>query len=226
MRGKLPRAKRVAEPVAAAPMKTRLLSMAFLLAIAAPVVQASVISIDDLAESLQLRIDLPLAITPPGGTAGAGNLIDLTQGSDAANQLSAVTYDPAREFLSFTFADHVPWNTDFFSYRYFTEPTGGISDLFVIQGLGGQEPDYITFISNDLLTGNLTSDIAQFGIVLVGNGVPSDLGPITENGGWQLAFDTGVDQYFVRSDIPEPATFALLGLGLAGLGFSYRKRSD
>jgi hypothetical protein len=105
-------------------------------------------------------------------------------------------------------------------YRYFAEPVGGLSDLFVIEGRAGTNPDVVTFISSDTLTGNILIDDP----VALTNATRQDLGTVTETGEWQLAFNTGPDQYYVRSAIPEPATLALLGLGLAGLGFSRRKQ--
>ena len=72
--------------------------------------------------------------------------------------------------------------------------------------------------------GDITQDMSN-------NGVSNRFGTTNlvnlgndEEGGWRLAADTGPDQYYVRSDAPEPVTLALFGLGLGGLGLSRRKR--
>jgi hypothetical protein len=96
----------------------------------------------------------------------------------------------------------------------------------VIQGLGGTTPDSVTFISDPgPLGANPPTSIVP---LLAGStATPTDLGTVAETGGWQLAFDTGVDQYYIASepDVPELSTWAMLTLGFAGLGYAgYRGR--
>jgi hypothetical protein len=175
-------------------------------------------------------MNAPFSITSLGQFApGTGDVIDTTQLNDPAHQLSNIdcpVIEQDRPTCAFTFANHLPWNTDVFLYRYFTgvpgtAEEGFLSDLFVIQGYGGQNPDYIWFRSSDALTGDILLDGPT---LLAGStATRTNLGTVAENGDWQLAFDTGVDHYYIAS-APEPATLALLGLGLAGLGFSRRKQ--
>jgi hypothetical protein len=198
----------------------------FSLAMIAPVAQAAVISIDDLAESLQLCVTQFNQITSEGQfPPGCGNVIDITTPTPS-NGISDILYVPSLEFLSFTFANQINWGADVYLYRYFQEPSeegneGGPSDLFVIQGIGGTTPDIVAFISDPGPLSGLVTDIVP--LLPNSTATPLDLGTIGETGDWQLAFNTGVDQYYVRSD-PEPATLALLGLGLAGLAFSRRRK--
>ncbi len=189
----------------------------------APVAHAAYVSVWDQAESLGLTVNLSDQITHPApGAAGSGVPIDIYTPTPS-NGISDINYyttgpasDPTREFLSFTFANQINWGSDVYFYRYLTEQGGGYSDLFVIQGYGGQTPDYITFISDDTLTGNILTDGPA--LLTSSSANPIDLGTQGE-GGWQLAFDTGVDQYYVNSSIPEPATWAAMGIGFAALGF-------
>ena len=190
-----------------------------------PVAQASVLSIDDLTNSLSLFVNQPDIPTLAGDYApGSGALVT---SNDAGNKIT--NFQSSQETLSFTFGDQSPWSVGVYFYRYFNEPAaegGGLSDLFVIQGQANENPDYITFISATA-SKPLTGDITKDGPASLFGGTPSDLGAVDETGDWQLADDTTVDQYYIRSgesDVPEPATLAVLGTGLFGLGFARRKR--
>ena len=191
------------------------------IALVASVAQAGVLSINDLAESLTLNIASFNQITGvPGPAPGSGDPISLAPGdpSQALHGLSNLTYDAANETLSFTFRNQVNWSSDFYAFRYYTEAGSGLSDLFVIQGLVGTTPDIVTFISDP---GVLTGDITNIVPLIAGStATPLDLGTVAETGSWQLAFNTGVDQYYVASDVPELSTWAMLTLGFAGLGFA------
>ena len=210
-------------------MKQLLLASVAMAALAsvAPVAQASYLSIDDQTDALSLSVDQAAnTTTAPNPTPGSGAVIDITTPTPS-NGISGIVYNPAAESLSFTFVNHFNWNSNVYFYRYFTEPAnegGGLSDLFVIQGIGGTTPDLVTFIS-DTDPGTLTGNITQDGPTVPNGVTPVDLGTLGETGDWQLAYNTGPDQYYIRSDIvPEPASLALLGAGLFGVAFARRKR--
>jgi hypothetical protein len=185
-----------------------------LIALGTPVSRAAIISIDDSAEGLTLQMFKPLIATNPGDAApGTGAFVNLNNSSDPANGLSGISYNAATETLSFTYQNVLNWNSNVDLYQLYTEFGGGSSDLFRIQGVAGTTPDIITFISDP---GNL---IPLTGSTPIG-------GPLAESGGWQLAFNTGPDQYYVRSDVetPIPAALPFFAAGLGGLGLLGRRR--
>ena len=72
-----------------------------------PVAQASVLSIDDLTNSLSLFVNQPDTSTNPGDfPPGSGALVS---SNDAGNKISA--FQSSQEALSFTFGDQSPWST-------------------------------------------------------------------------------------------------------------------
>ena len=195
------------------------------LGLAAPAAQAATVSINDLTDTLTLQVAAPTSITSPGNPpAGTGVQIDLLHPANpinGANGISNINYNQANETLAFTFANQIPWGSNVFFYQYYTEAGGGLSDLFVTQGIGGQNPDWITFISQPgPLTGNPVADLAAAGFSPLTNTTPLNLGNTPETGAFQLAFDTGVDQYWIASapgPVPGAGFAGLATLALAGL---------
>jgi hypothetical protein len=137
--------------------------------------------------------------------------------------LAGVSYNQLTETLSFIFPDQVNWTKNTYAYQYFTEPgTTGYSDLFVIQGLAGTTTDYVTFISDPGFIPNPPN--VTFSVSNITGTTPQEISaPVLETGGWQLAYNTGVDQFYIQSDVPEPDTLSLLALGVGLLGFRRRK---
>jgi hypothetical protein len=104
--------------------------------------------------------------------------------------------------------------------------TGRISDQIIVNGacpgavlppcdiLSGFGTARIVFLSdNDGLT-NFSSAVAS--ATIVEDGTLQFVGSYMNNNLQRV-------DLFVQSEIPEPASFALIGLGLAGLGYSRRK---
>jgi hypothetical protein len=180
-----------------------LLSATAAFGLAASVAQAATVSIGDTTGALTLQVAAPTTITSPGfPPPGTGTQLDLLNPADpinAANGISNINYNQAHETLAFTFANQIAWGSNVFYYRYFTDASG-LSDLYVVQGIGGQNPDWITFISQPgPLTGNPVADLAAAGFSPLTNTTPVNLGNTPETGAFQLAYFRGVDSYYIAS---------------------------
>ena len=195
-------------------MKLKLISAALLLVIAAPVTQAQYLSINDVTDIFTLQVGGTGNTTPNIGDAGNGAYVDILGPTDS-NGVSNIAYNIPNETLTFIFANQVNWLADAYFYQYYTEAGTGTSDLFVIQGLAGTTSDYITFISDP---GSMLLPALIAGSTATQQEISA---PILETNNWQLAYNTGVDQYYIRS-VPEPMTLIMLGLGLLGFGYSRR----
>jgi hypothetical protein len=167
--------------------------------------------------------DLTVTLTGPGGAAeimvrtGGGGNINAGDGSD----LGLYDYFPGDPVpvglittLQYTFADSAvtpPWwvaasNTGLF------DPIP--DDTYGATGAGGAPVSLNAIFNNTSTQGNWTLTISD--------DQSPDQGVLQ---GWALAIETIAPPPGPGPDIPVPATLALFGLGLAGLGWSRRKKA-
>lgn len=204
-------------------MNAKLLAASISLAMVAPVGQASIISILDDPYDIFPEPPLELWVyqwqastTPDVSRVGTDIQVSLTPPM-ASHGFYDISYDAPNETLGFTFTNQIDWGGDAYYYRYLLEPGGGVSDLFVIQGRAHTTPDVIWFVSDP-------GSMALPPLIPGSTATPIHLPDIVETGLPILMYDTGVDQYYVWSGIPESSSWWAVLLGVGGLVATRGKR--
>ena len=187
-----------------------------------------------LIEQLRTASFLALAVLWMGSSVRA----DIIKIDDRTDEITVEIFDNngnrktpptitvlAPEYITFDFVSTLrnPFDTNFIVYTEIVcqgDEGGNLSDLFVLQLSGGSNIDHIYF----------SSDPNVQGIPPLGN--PSTFSPVTENGDFQIVYQSRelfthevVDTYMVASDpCPEPTSITLFGIAAIGLlGYEWRR---
>jgi PEP-CTERM motif len=143
-----------------------------------------------------------------------GEAIVVTFTSTGNGSIGTITNTGESVVIPYTLIDSV-WAGNTFIATQLIDPAesddtfGTVSDLWTFRTFDATPNTIIAF----------SSDPADLSVPPGG----LLLNPVVEAGTYQRLIQ-GFVNVDVRSDVPEPGSMALLGLGLAGLGFSRRKR--
>ncbi len=138
-----------------------------------------------------------------------GKSIVVTFTSTGYGSIGAITNTGESVIIPYTLTGSTWAGDTFIATQLIDHPFGNVSGLWTFRTFDGTPNTLITFASDP-------ADLSVPPGALL-------LGSIVATGSYQRLIQ-GFVNVDVRSYVPEPGSMALLGLGLAGLGFSRRKQ--